>query len=86
MVKDQHPAAVQEATASIIPVWLEAFKVLLDLDISQDVNEQSWDGLAIRKELFKASFHAHISCVRPSFVLSTDPRYYEYVVPEIPEA
>ena len=55
MVKDQHPAAVQEATASIIPVWLEAFKVLLDLEISQDVNEQSWDGLAIRKELFKAS-------------------------------
>jgi len=55
MVKDQHPAAVQEATASIIPVWLEAFKVLLDLDISQDVNEQSWDGLAIRKELFKVS-------------------------------
>ena len=53
MVKDQHPAAVQEATASIIPVWLEAFKVLLNLDISQDVNEKSWDGLAIRKELFK---------------------------------
>ena len=55
MVKDQHPAAVQEATASIIPVWLEAFKVLLSLDISQDVNEQSWDGLSIRKELFKVS-------------------------------
>lgn len=55
MVKDQHPAAVQEATASIIPVWLEAFEVLLNLDISQDVNEQSWDGLAIRKELFKVS-------------------------------
>ena len=55
MVKDQHPAAVQEATASIIPVWLEAFKVLLELDILQEVNEQSWDGLAIRKELFKVS-------------------------------
>jgi len=55
MVKDQHPAAVQEATASIIPVWLEAFKVLLDLNVLQDVNEQSWDGLAIRKELFKVS-------------------------------
>jgi importin-9 len=55
MVKDQHPAAVQEATASIIPVWLEAFKVLLELDVSKDVNEKSWDGLAIRKELFKVS-------------------------------
>ena len=74
MVKDQHPVAVQEATASIIPVWFEAFKVLLDLDISQDVNEQSWDGLAIRKELFKASSprayipHRTLTCVthRPS--------------------
>ena len=74
MVKDQHPAAVQEATASIIPVWFEAFKVLLDLDISQDVNERSWDGLAIRKELFKASPprayipHRTLMCVvhRPS--------------------
>ena len=68
MVKDQHPAAVQEATASIIPVWLEAFKVLLDLDISQDVNEQSWDGLAIRKELFKASipcaYIPHMTLIR----------------------
>ena len=68
MVKDQHPAAVQEATASIIPVWLEAFQVLLGLDISQDVNEQSLDGLAIRKELFKASnpsayiLHSTLTC------------------------
>ena len=62
MVKDQHPAAVQEATASIIPVWLEAFKVLLDLDISQDVNEQSWDGIAIRKELFRV-------CVPGAYIL-----------------
>lgn len=78
MVKDQHPAAVQEATASIIPVWLEAFKVLLDLDISQDVNEQSWDGLAIRKELFKVStprayipHPVHIGCKQTLDVLNT---------------
>ena len=29
--------------------------MLSGLDISQDVNERSWDGLAIRKELFKVS-------------------------------
>ena len=75
MVKDQHPAAVQEATASIIPVWLEAFKVLLDLDILQDVNDQSWDVLAIHKELFKVSTLdaytlclASICCPRPSML------------------
>ena len=84
MVKDQHPAAVQEATASIIPVWLEAFKVLLDLNISQGVNEQSWDGLAIYKELFKVSTpHAYIPSRLP--ILPTDPRRFEYVVSKVPE-
>jgi importin-9 len=53
MVKEQHPTAVQEATASIIPVWLEAFKVLLNLDVTKDVGGENWDGLIIRKEIFK---------------------------------
>ncbi|KAJ3506346.1 hypothetical protein NLJ89_g6919 [Agrocybe chaxingu] len=46
MVKDQHPQAVKEATASVLPVWLEAFKVLLNIDPLQDVaNASGWDGL-----------------------------------------
>jgi hypothetical protein len=54
MVKDQHPQAVKEATASVLPVWLEAFKVLLLIDPQQDVsNSENWDGLAIRIQIFK---------------------------------
>lgn len=56
MVKDQHPSAVREATTSILPVWLDAFKVLLNLDPKQEVeNTPNWDGLAIRIQIFKVS-------------------------------
>ncbi|CAL1694900.1 unnamed protein product [Somion occarium] len=54
MVKDQHPQAVKEATASILPVWLDAFIVLLNIDPRRDVeNTPNWDGLSIRMEVFK---------------------------------
>ncbi|KAF9011181.1 armadillo-type protein [Cyathus striatus] len=54
MVKDQHPQAVKEAIASVLPVWLEAFKVLLDMDPSNDVsNANNWDGLLVRIQIFK---------------------------------
>jgi hypothetical protein len=54
MVKDQHPQAVKEAIATILPVWLEAFKVLLSLDPLKDVsNQDNWDGLAVRIQVFK---------------------------------
>jgi hypothetical protein len=55
MVKDLHPQAVKEATAQVLPVWLEAFKVLLSLDPAQDVASSNWDGLAIRMQIFKVS-------------------------------
>ena len=55
MVRDQHPHAVKEATGNILPVWLEAFKVLLNTPPQQDVQSaDNWDGLAIRMEIFKA--------------------------------
>jgi importin-9 len=61
MVKDQHPQAVKEATASVLPIWLEAFKVLLDLDPRVDVRDgQAWDGLTVRREIYKVSHH-HVS-------------------------
>lgn len=54
MVKDQHPQAVKEATASVLPVWLEAFKVLLNIEPQQDVaSSENWDSLAIRIQIFK---------------------------------
>ncbi|KAJ7070709.1 ARM repeat-containing protein [Mycena amicta] len=54
MVKGQHPQAVKEAIASILPIWLEAFKVLLSTDPQADiVNRPDWDGLAVRIQVFK---------------------------------
>ncbi|KAG6885829.1 hypothetical protein C0993_009221 [Termitomyces sp. T159_Od127] len=54
MVKDQHPQATKEAVSTILPVWLEAFQVLLNIDPKLDVtNTSNWDGLAIRVQVFK---------------------------------
>ena len=54
MVKDQHPQAVKEALASVLPIWLDAFKVLLDIDPLQDVAQaNNWDGLTVRIQIFK---------------------------------
>jgi len=54
MVKDQHPQAVKEATATVLPVWLEAFKVLVNIDPLQDTtNTTHWDGLVVRIQVFK---------------------------------
>ncbi|KZP10073.1 ARM repeat-containing protein, partial [Athelia psychrophila] len=65
MVKDQHPQSVKEATASLLPVWLEAFKVLLNHDAQRDVaNNDNWDGLAIRIQIFKTLDTIHTSFPR----------------------
>ncbi|KAG6896763.1 hypothetical protein C0992_006277, partial [Termitomyces sp. T32_za158] len=54
MVKDQHPQATKEAASTILPVWLEAFQVLLNIDPKSEVTDTSnWDGLAIRVQVFK---------------------------------
>jgi hypothetical protein len=53
MVKDQHPQAAKEAAANVLPSWLDAFKVLLDLDPEQDISGEHWDGLEIRIQIFK---------------------------------
>ena len=53
MVKDEHPKATKEAIASVIPVWLDAFRILLSLDPTNDVKTDHWDELTIRMEVFK---------------------------------
>jgi len=53
MVKDQHPQSAKEAAGNVLPAWLEAFKVLLDLDPEQDISGEHWDGLEIRLQIFK---------------------------------
>ncbi|KAG7100000.1 hypothetical protein E1B28_001788 [Marasmius oreades] len=65
MVKDQHPQVVKEAIASVLPVWLEAFKVLLNIDPKQDLTEDTkWEGLAVRIQLFKVLDTIHTSFPR----------------------
>ena len=53
MVKDQHPQAAKEAAGNVLPGWLDAFRVLLDLDPEQDISGEHWDGLEIRIQVFK---------------------------------
>lgn len=54
MVKDQYPDAVKEATATVLPVWLDAFKTLLNVNPYSDVEDTSnWDGLAVRIQVYK---------------------------------
>ncbi|KAI5824132.1 ARM repeat-containing protein [Schizophyllum commune Tattone D] len=64
MVKDQHPQAVKEATTSILPVWLEAFRVLLNIDPRRDLNKSEWDGLLIRIQIYKTLDIIHTSFPR----------------------
>ncbi|KAL1749221.1 armadillo-type protein [Schizophyllum fasciatum] len=64
MVKDQHPQAVREATTSILPVWLEAFRVLLNIDPRQDLSKPEWDGLLIRIQIYKTLDIIHTSFPR----------------------
>jgi len=53
MVKEQHPASVKEATASVMPIWLEAFRTLLSVDPLEDVRGENWDGLAVRFQIYR---------------------------------
>jgi hypothetical protein len=53
MVKEQQPRAAKEAAGNVLPGWLDAFNVLLDLDPQQDVSGENWDGLEIRVQIFK---------------------------------
>lgn len=77
MVKEQHPQAVKEATGSILPVWIDAFKVLLNASPQNDVeNVETWDALAIRIEIFKVS-NAASKGLSLTFVAS-DFRYDSY--------
>jgi hypothetical protein len=59
MVKDQHPEAAKEAAGNVLPAWLDAFKVLLDLDPQQDISGEYWDGLEIRIQAFRVRTATH---------------------------
>ncbi|KAJ2917840.1 hypothetical protein MD484_g2556, partial [Candolleomyces efflorescens] len=78
MVKDQYPDAVNEATTGILPVWLEAFKTLLNIDVQQELNGgETWDGLLVRTQIFKTldvirvSFPASLTAYLPDLLASS---------------
>ncbi|KAJ7269388.1 ARM repeat-containing protein [Mycena haematopus] len=75
MVKGQHPQAVKEAIATILPIWLEAFKVLLSTDPQVDiVNDQNWDALAVRIQVFKT-----LDVIHTSFPRALTPYLSDYL-------
>ncbi|KAI5481652.1 Importin 9 [Pseudohyphozyma bogoriensis] len=75
-VKDEHPAAVKAAITEIMPQWLDAFRVLLEMDVAQDVGleAETWEGLAVRIAIFGTleivlnSFPSTLKSVLPTFL------------------
>ncbi|KAI0354778.1 ARM repeat-containing protein [Trametes cingulata] len=75
MVKDQYPDAVKEATATVLPVWLDAFKTLLNVDPRSDVEgTPNWDGLAIRVQVFKT-----LDTIQTSFPRALTPHLKDFL-------
>ncbi|KAI8980578.1 ARM repeat-containing protein [Trametes punicea] len=75
MVKDQYPEAVKEATATVLHVWLDAFKTLLSIDPRADVeNTPNWDGLAIRIQVFKT-----LETIQTSFPRALTPHVKDFL-------
>ncbi|KAJ7040268.1 ARM repeat-containing protein [Mycena alexandri] len=75
MVKGQHPQAVKDAIATILPIWLEAFKVLLSTDPQTDLAKaQDWDALSVRIQVFKT-----LDTIHTSFPRALTPYLNEYL-------
>ncbi|RPD64798.1 ARM repeat-containing protein [Lentinus tigrinus ALCF2SS1-6] len=75
MVKDQYPEAVKEATGTVLPVWLDASRTLLNVDPRSDVeNTPNWDGLAIRIQVFKT-----LDTIQTSFPRSLTPYLKDFL-------
>jgi hypothetical protein len=92
MVKEMHPEAIKEATSSVLPVWLDAFKFLLNMDPREDVAApQNWDRLAIRIQIYRVSGSSGPDGCNFRRMLTEDivvigPRHPEHVVPSSIEA
>jgi hypothetical protein len=71
MVKDAHPEPVKEAASTVLPVWLDAFRVLLTLDPKKDVENSTWDGLAIRIQIVKVRLTYQKICCATQYIADT---------------
>ncbi|BGP14490.1 hypothetical protein JCM10213v2_002439 [Rhodosporidiobolus nylandii] len=76
-VKDEHPEAVKAAVGEILPVWLDAFYQLLQVDVSSELtgaNAENWEGIAVRTAIFQAleivlnSFPSTLKTVLPQYL------------------
>jgi hypothetical protein len=81
MVKDQHPQAAKEAAGNVLPAWLEAFKVLLDLDPEQDVSGEHWDGLEVRIQIFRVRTVFFPPNYFLTWRINTDPAHDTHIFP-----
>jgi len=61
MVKDEHPDAVKEAVTDILPIWVNALRVLLEIPPTNDIETNEWDGLVLRFQVFKVWLTANDS-------------------------
>lgn len=53
MMKDQLPHESNELIGRIVPDWLKAFVVLLGAEGKPLDTSEGWDGLGIKKEIYK---------------------------------
>lgn len=56
-VKDEHPENVKAAVGEIFPVWLNAFNLILQVDVASELtgsNAENWEGIAVRIAVFQA--------------------------------
>lgn len=51
-VKDEHPEAVKGAVSEIVPRWINAFRQLLEGDLTHELAGDSWESLAIRTAIY----------------------------------
>lgn len=75
MLKEQYPDATKEASSTVLPVWLDAFKVLLEVDPRHDVADASnWDGLSLKIQIFKS-----LNTIVGSFPKTLEPHLHVFI-------
>ncbi|KZV81039.1 ARM repeat-containing protein [Exidia glandulosa HHB12029] len=75
MLKEQYPDATKEASSNVLPVWLDAFKVLLEVDPRLDVADASnWDGLSLKIQIFKS-----LNTIVGSFPKTLEPHLHAFI-------
>ncbi|KAH7105023.1 ARM repeat-containing protein [Auriculariales sp. MPI-PUGE-AT-0066] len=54
MLKEHYPDVTKEASGTVLPVWLDAFRQLLEADPRADIADpNNWDALAVKIQIFK---------------------------------